>query len=106
MGAARSAANRAASVPPRECADHGRGLRAGLVNQRLEPLGEAGGVEPVQRLRLAEARKVGHDHAVPLGQLREHRRPDHATALDAAVHEDQRRALAPFEHGGGGAGEP
>ena len=85
--------------------DQRRRLVAGHPQQRAEPGRERRGVEPVDRLRLAEPGQVGHDHAVALGEPGDDGRPDRPAALDPAVQEDQRRAVAGLDHRGRGPGE-
>ena len=64
-----------------------------------------GGIEPVDRLRLAEPGQVGHDDAVALGEAGDDGRPDRPTALDPTMQEDERRAVTGFDDRGRGAGE-
>ena len=81
--------------PGGQAADQGVRHHSGLVDAQLvpegrEPAPEGIDVEPIDRRRLAEAGHVGHDHAVLLGELGQHRRPHGPAALDAAVEQQQR----------------
>ena len=76
---------------------HERGrIVARVSDQIAEPFAEHV-VKVIDRLRLAEAREVGDDHPVALGETRDHRSPDRPGALDPAVQQYQRRALTGLE---------
>jgi hypothetical protein len=71
-----------------------------LLEHAGEPGGERVVVEPVDGCRLAEPGHVGNDETVALREAGDDRRPVGTAALDTAVQQHERSAVAGFEDGG------
>ena len=86
--------------------DERRPVLAGLPEQSAEPLREHVRGQVGHGLGLAEAGNVRNHDAVALGEPLDHRCPVRTPGLDGAMQQDQRRAVAAFEHHGRHPGQP